>query len=486
LTIEREGRAIKNLRAPIKFAALVLLTLMFLANITQGELMSIRKILPCIAALVALVRTPAAPAHESMHGEAGNAVTRWNTVALQVLPVDPGTILDSRAFAILHAAIHDAVNGVDRRYQPYAADLSSPNASVDAAIAAASHDVLVALSPSQQPTIEVAYASALLAIAEGPAKQAGIALGRASAKTNLERRAGDGADTAASPAYVPTGKPGDYDFTPPFDGPPFGKVAMFPGWGNVTPFGINLGMHGLPGPDRLDSTEYAKDFNQLKAIGRLDSKTRTREQTDIALFWFEFSPMGWNRIANTLVRQQKLDVWRSARVMALVNFALADGFIAGFDAKYHFRFWRPVTAIRRADIDGNPDTRPDPTWLPLEGPGFFTPPVPDYPSTHTVLGAAAAEVLIQNLGDHVHFTVSSSTLPGALREFDSLSEAAHENGLSRVYGGFHFMQAVRDGCRQGKGIGQDISQLLPRTGDRVDAGADASGMHKDRLCEQGL
>jgi len=309
---------------------------------------------------MALARAPAGLAHESTHGEAGNAVTRWNGVALQVLPVDPGTILDSRAFAILHAAIHDAVNGVERRYQPYTADLHAPNASVDAAIAAASHDVLVALSPSQQPTIEVAYASALLAIADGPAKQAGVALGRASAKANLERRIGDGADTAASPAYVPNGKPGDYDFTPPFDGA-LGKVAMFPGWGRVTPFGINLGIHGLPGPDKLDSPEYTRDFNLSKSIGRLDSKTRTREQTDIALFWFEFSPMGWNRIANTLVRQQKLDVWNSARVMALVNFALADGFIAGMDAKYQFRFWRPVTAIRRADTDGNPDTRADST-----------------------------------------------------------------------------------------------------------------------------
>ena len=444
--------------------------------------MSIRKILPCIAAFMALARAPAAPAHDSMHGEAGNAVTRWNGIAIQVLPVDPGLILDSRAFAILHAAIHDAVNGVERRYQPYTADLSSPNASVDAAIAAASHDVLVALSPSQQGTIEVAYASALLAIADGPAKQAGIELGRASARANLERRIGDGADTAASPAYVPNGKPGDYDFTPPFDGT-LGKVALFPGFGNVTPFGITVGMHGLPGPDRLDSPEYTKDFNQLKAIGALDSKTRTREQSDIARFWFEGSPTGWNRIANTLVRQQKLDVWSSARVMALVNFALADGYIAGFDAKYHFRFWRPVTAIRRADADGNPYTKADPTWLPMEGPGFFTPPLPDYPSTHTVLGAAAAEVLIQNLGDHVHFAVSSGTLPGALREFGSISDAALENGVSRIYGGVHFMHAVRDGCRQGKGIGQDISQLLPRVGDHADSGADGSATRKDRLCE---
>src|SRR6185295_10946978 len=145
---------------------------------TQGELMSIRKILPCIAAFMALARAPAAPAHDSMHGEAGNAVTRWNGIAIQVLPVDPGLLLDSRAFAIMHAAIHDAVNGVERRYQPYTADLSSPGASVEAAVAAAARDVLVALSPTQQGRIDLAYAVTLATIPEGAAKTAGIALGQ--------------------------------------------------------------------------------------------------------------------------------------------------------------------------------------------------------------------------------------------------------------------------------------------------------------------
>ena len=391
----------------------------------------------------------------------GNSVTQWSGVAMEVLPVSPGLLADSRAFAILHAAIHDAVNGVERRYQPYTADLSSPGASVDAAVASAAHAALQALAPGQEVKVEIAYNSALLAIPDGPAKSAGIALGLQAAAANLERRVGDGFDTATSPAYVSTGAPGDYDFTPPFDAPPLGPGALFPGWGRITPFAIVLADHKLGGPQALTSREYTRDFEYLKSVGRLDSRTRTAEQTDIAYFWFEFSPLGWNRIANTIVTQKRVDVWRAARIMALVNFALADGYIAGFDAKYQFRFWRPVTAIRKAASDGNPDTRPDAKWVPLAAPSFFTPPVPDYPSTHTVLGAAVAEILIRNFGDHTPFSVVSTSLPGAIRNYKRFSDAARENGMSRVYGGIHFLHAVREGYVQGQGIGRVVSRQLP-------------------------
>ena len=147
--------------------------------------------------------------------------------------------------------------------------------------------------------------------------------------------------------------------------------------------------------------------------------------------------------------------------MALVNFALADGYIAGFAGKYQYRNWRPYTAIRRADEDGNPATTADKTWLPLESPTFFIPPVPDYPSTHSVLGAAAAEVLGEVFGDRISFVATSTSLPGVTRQFKSFSEAASENGMSRVYGGIHFLHAVQDGLQQGKGIGHSVSQLLP-------------------------
>jgi hypothetical protein len=392
-----------------------------------------------------------------------SAVMAWNDVALEVLPVDPGLVVDSRAFAIVHAAIHDALNGVDRRYQPYTAELSSPGASADAAVAAAARDALVALSPSQTEVVEAAYAAALAAIPDGPARDAGVALGQQSARANLARRAGDGLATATEPVYVPTGEPGDYDFTPPFDAPPAGPLAVLPGWGRLVPFAVTLGDHRLPGPDPLRSLRYALDLRYTAVVGRLESTARSAEQTEIARFWFELSPIGWNRIAATIVRQQGADLWESARTMALVNFALADGYIVGFADKYHFRHWRPFTAIRRADTDGNPLTRADREWQPLFStpPEYFIPPVPDYPSTHTVLGAAAAEVLRETFGDDLCFSATSGSLAGVTRHYRSLTQAAVENGLSRVYGGIHFVRAVVDGYRQGTGIGRAVAQLLP-------------------------
>jgi hypothetical protein len=189
--------------------------------------------------------------------------------------IDPGPIIESRAFAIFHAAIHDAVNGVDRRYKPYTADVSSPGASVEVAVATAAHDVLISLSPSQRDKIEAEYTAALAAIPDGPAKAAGVALGRKCAQANLDRRSNDGVPVGpfpptqgpiTQPVYVRTGAPGDYDFTPPFDRAPLGPIALFPGWGHLTPFGIDLAKHKLPGPHRLSSRHYAFDLNYVKSF----------------------------------------------------------------------------------------------------------------------------------------------------------------------------------------------------------------------------
>jgi hypothetical protein len=398
-------------------------------------------------------------------------------VAIDVFPVQPGPVLDGRAFAIFHAAIHDAVNGVSRRYKPYAADLSSPEASVDTAVAAAARDVLAALAPDQREKIEAAYAAALATVPDGSAKDAGVALGQRCAQANLDRRAGDGIPVGpwppqdgpvTEPVYVPTGRPGDYDFTPPFDAPPLGPIALFPGWGRLTRFSIDQARHRPPGPDPLRSRRYAFDLNDVRSLGRLDSGTRTADQTQIAFFWFE-GLATWNGIARTVIRQHGADVWEAARILALMSFAVADGEIGVFDAKYHFRFWRPYTAIRRAAEDGNPLTEPDEDWLPLlwTSPDvvpsrFFIPPIPDYPSAAAVLSAAAAEVLIRSFGDRVSFEATSTTLPGVTRRFRSFTEAAKETGMSRVYGGIHFRHAVDDGYEQGKRTGAAISRMLPR------------------------
>jgi hypothetical protein len=409
----------------------------------------------------------------------GNAVTHWNRIATEILPVDVGPVIDARAMAILHASIHDAINGIERRYEPYTADLSSPGASVDAAVARAARDVMVALAPSQTQRIEQAYAAALGGVPDGPAEDNGISLGQQAAQANLERRAVD--DIApgpwpptegpiTKPLYVPTGKPGDYDFTPPFDAPPLGPIALFPGLGRLHPFAIDVARHRPGGPDALTSRRYARDVALLKSIGRRDSTTRTPDQTKTAFFWFEAFAI-WNDITRNAVEHDTLDPWQAAREFALVNFAMMDAGIACFEAKYHFRFWRPYTAIRRAAEDGNDRTDPDPNWLPLlwtplevMPQTFLIPPIPDYPSAAASTSAAAAEVLRARFGDRMHFSVTSATLPGERRHFRSFTDAAREAGMSRVYGGIHFLRAVEDGWAQGQGIGRVVARILPRAG----------------------
>jgi hypothetical protein len=406
---------------------------------------------------------------------AGNAVLHWNAIANQLM-VDPGPILDARAFAIFSAAIHDAVNGVERRYAAYTVELSARGASLDAAVAAAAREVLMTFSPSQREKIETAYVAALAAIPDGPARDKGVSVGVRAARGNIERRAADGivvgpwppqSGPITQPIYVPTGQPGNYAFTPPFDAPPLGPAALFPGLGRFAPVAVDGTRHRLPGPDALASEAYAADVNRVRSIGGRKSSIRTPDQGATAFFWFEDFPI-WNQIAHRVLTQKGVDPWVAARTLALMHFAIADAGIACFEAKYRFAFWRPITAIRRADEDGNAATEADRQWRPLLWtspevfpPTFFTPPIPDYPSAAAVVSAAAAAVLTSTFGDGQEFEATSTTLPGVTRRFDSFAQAAEENGMSRVYGGIHFLKAVGDGARLGRGIGREVSELLP-------------------------
>jgi hypothetical protein len=404
-----------------------------------------------------------------------NPVIHWNSVASRFM-TDPGPIIDSRAYTILHASIHDAVNGIERRYRPYTADLSFPGASLDAAVARAARDVIVKFSPSQREKVEAEYASVLAAIPDGPAKQEGVTLGRRAAEANLQRRSDDGVPIGpwppmsgpiTQPVYRPTGRPGDYAFTPPFDRPPLGPIALFPGWGRVQPFAVDVSKYRLPGPDALPSDAYARDVNHVKAIGSLNSPTRTADQTEIARFWFEDFPV-FNQIANSVMSERQVDAWDAARTFALLHLAIADAGIACFQAKYRFRFWRPFTAIRRASEDDNAATIADTTWLPLlwtplgnPQPTFLIPPIPEYPSAAATLSGAGAEILSSVFGDAQRFEATSPFVPGVIRRYTSFSQAADEAGMSRVYGGIHFLRAVKDGARLGRSIGRDVSRLLP-------------------------
>lgn len=416
-----------------------------------------------------------------------NSVLAWNAIAgdaaLFCLAPTNNPLHESRMYAMMHAAVHDAVNAIDRRSQPYAFDAAAPaGASVDAAVAAAAHDVLVptllAIPPPFPPEcgqaaaamVESEYIAAVAAMPAGAATDAGLTVGHDAAAAILALRENDGSDTPLIVADMPQGtEPGEYRFTP---GAPF---QFAPGWADVTPFVLRSSAQFRSSkPYKLTSKKYAEDYNEVKALGGDGITTpsaRSSEETQIALFWVESSPLQWNRIARTVAASAGLDTWESARLFGLLNLALADGYISSFETKNHYNFWRPVTAIQEGDSDGNPSTAGDATWTPLVG----TPPVPDHDSAHAVEGAAAARVMQRFFGtDNIAFETCSLTLTTAeacdgasrvLRPYDSFSQAAAENGESRVLVGFHFRNAVDDGLKHGRKIANlTYSQFLRPTG----------------------
>lgn len=384
------------------------------------------------------------------HHASADEVIKWNETAT-VAGTVTNPIQQSRIFAMTHAAIHDALNAINRRYHPYALDIRvTSEASPEAAVAAAAHAVLVDQLPSQVTALNDAYSASLALIPDGPAKNTGVAVGEAAAAVMLALRIADGAAEAQF-TYTPGTNPGDYQITPPNDNPPF---VLLPGWGEVTPFALEDSSQFRPGPPYdLTSKKYAADFNEVKSLGAKIGSSRTAEQTEIALFWRESSPLGWNRIARIVSAQQGLTLEENARLFALLNLALADGYIGSYETKYYYQFWRPITAIRLADTDGNSDTSPDPTWEPV----FPTPPLPDHDSAHGVEGGAAAAVFKHFFGsDTMSFSTTSTTSDPpnvVVRTFGSFSQAAEENGLSRILIGFHFRKAVTDGIKHGRKIG---------------------------------
>ena len=403
-----------------------------------------------------------------------DAVTDWNANAGKAAIICPSPVGDpfheSRMYAMMHIAIHDALNAIDRRFHFYALDLHDlSEASVEAAVATAARDVLVPVLEELPPdafsacidaavaSVEADYTAALDAVADGDPKTQGIVIGHAAAAVILALRVADGAVTLfVDPDYPQGTNPGEYRFTPGF---PF---ASSPGWGNVTPFVLKDGAQFRPGPPyEVTSKQYTADFNEVKSLGAKFGSTRTDEQTQIAHFWVESSPLQWNRIARAVSAAAGLDAWENAQLFSLLNMALADGYIGALETKYHYNYWRPVTAIQLADTDGNSGTIADPLWESLE----LTPPIADYDSGHSVEGGAAAEVLQRVFKtDQISFTTCSLTLPlpqeqcggvdEVLRSYSSFSQAATENGVSRIYVGYHFRKAVEEGIKHGRKIGK--------------------------------
>lgn len=428
----------------------------------------------CLSASLALVFPRSA---------AADAVTDWNANAAKAALaacIAPGNdpLHESRLYAMMHVAIHDALNAIDRRFRPYVFDVQGPTgASRSAAVASAARKVLVPVI-SQLPfppacvkagiaSVEADYFAAISAVPDGAAKTLGIILGQTSAAAIFALRAGDGSNAPLQDFGYPQGsQPGEFRFPPGFN------FAFGTRWGKVTPFVLSHASQFRPRPPyHIRSKQYTADFNEVKAFGGNGVTTptrRTADQTQIGLFWLESSPLAWNRIARSVSANRGLDLWENARLFGLLNLALADGYVANSDTKVHYNFWRPVTAIHTADNDGNPDTVGDPTWAPLE-PNY---PNPDYDSGHSLEGGAAAQVLRQFFGtDNISFRACSFTLPPGqkctdpspvFRHYNSFFQAAEENAFSRILTGLHFRDATEQGLKHGQKIGNRTVNLFLR------------------------
>ena len=396
---------------------------------------------------VAVVLSPLALA-----GVAGaDVVTQWNQMTLESIRASATPPpFASRGMAMVHTAVYDAVNSISTARQPYKFFESvSSTASKEAAAAQAARDVLVSLYPSRQSIFDAQLANDLAGIADGPDKTAGINCGSTIAFKVINSRAGDGSTNA--PSYSSGSNPGDWQPTPPA----FSPTPLFQQFAAVTPWTMSSNAQFRQGPPAaVTSAEYTAAYNEVKELGRVDSATRTAEQTDIARLWAAgggtVTPPGqWNTIAQQLGTSQGNTIEENARMFALLNLATADAALVAWDMKAHYDFWRPVTGIRAGDTDGNPDTVGDASWAPL----LATPNFQAYTSGHSTFSGAASSVLAAFFGtDLLNFSLTADDV-AITRNFTSLSGAADEAGKSRIYGGIHWEFDNSVGLLSGRQLG---------------------------------
>jgi len=392
-------------------------------------------------------------------------VVAWNRELLHIVQIagaQPATVHQTRSYALLHAAIYDAVVSITRGGRPYLVSVDARGARADAAAAAAGHATLAALYPAMKPDLDRLLADELGMIPSGPPRTRGVEVGDKVASLLIAARADDG--SAATPVpFVAGALPGDYRSTPPnFPSP------VFSGWGNVTPFVLRIGAQFRPAPPpALSSAAYAQAINEVKSLGQDGSTTRTAEQTTIGKFWAPPIWNTWNAIAENAAVAHHANLEQTAALFAALNLTFADSAIAMYDAKYHYQLWRPVTAIRLADTDGNPATAGDPTWTPLA----VTAADPSYPGAHSTISAAGATVLSAFFGDRDDIRVTSTALPGVVRTFDRYSDVATEAGLSRIFAGQH----TRIDHQAGTHLGRDVAHFVLRETGLVKVGPDGGG-----------
>ena len=379
-------------------------------------------------------------------------MTAWNTFAANLvaenLPPGPQT----HTLAIVHIAIHDALNAIDPRYERYEFVGSAPAASVAAAVAAAAHDTLIQLVPQAATSVDAQYTASLAAVPGRGSQEHGH-------RDWPGRRRRD-----SLPAECRRPSRGDHETIhawPCQSGRlPTNSASQRRPPGGVERTAAVCTRDGEPVSTAIassvESITYATEYNEVRRKGSRDSMWRTARQTETALFWYTAATREWNVAAQKGLADARADEWRAARTLAVLNIALADAVIATFDAKFEFNYWRPITAIRAGDTDGNAATNGDPGWEPL----CETPPFPEYNSTHAATAAAAAGVLMLELGDRHSFTITSPT--GASRRYNRFSAAAHEEGVSRIYCGIHFRTAMKMGFWQGGRIARYVDDNLLR------------------------
>jgi hypothetical protein len=404
-----------------------------------------------LAALPASGTAKPARPHLGIADSPADAAVEWNRFLLDLQAgagSQPATVHPTYELAIMHAAIYDAVVAIDRSAAPYLTDVHGPHrASVDAAADAAAHDTLVKLYPALRSSIDQEYASLIAQVPSGRRKAQGIRVGEAVAAQILARRVNDGSTAQLIP-FQPGTNPGDYQLTPPAFAQP-----VFTHWRFVKPFALRRAdQFRPPAPPALTSAKYAAAINEVKTLGVAQGSTRTPDQTQIGLFWNPPIWATWNRIAETAVTGHDDTLSEASRTFAALNLTFADSVIAFYDGKYTYRLWRPLTAIRNADTDGNPDTTADPNWTPLSN----TAPDPSYPGAHGTISAAGADVLSSIYGNDFAFSVTSPALPGVERQFVSFSEAAEEASVSRIYNGNH----TRIDQVAGEDLGRDVADFV--------------------------
>jgi hypothetical protein len=379
-------------------------------------------------------------------GARADAVTDWNRIALETIP--PAQISGpqgARALGYMHAAVFDAVNAIDRKYTAYAVDSRAPGASAEAAVAAAAHAMLTRLFPDLRLVYDAALEQSLTAIADGPAKQDGIKLGRAvGAETTVHREQYG----APEPSYKPGTAPSSWRPYPPAQQP----VGLT--WGAIKPFLLKSSdQFAAPGPLSVQSKEYAKDIQEVAILGGRKSPERTNEQTATAIFWTVSGAVLMNDIARKETLARGTAIADNARLFALLNMAISDALVVTWREKYGHNFLRPVTAIRHAAALGNPDLREDASWEPL----IANPAHPDYPSGHCTSTGAAIAVMASFFGTDA-LKDASFTYPalGVTRRWASYTELAKEVGNARVWGGVHTRTADEHGDRLGRQIGEHV------------------------------